>query len=91
MKKAIRIKKIWEVVSIIGFMFFSGFIAVTVIIVMVGEVKKRGFKPDSFGVLMLLIFGIGWLYQIFQYHIRDEELNNLKEELIDVKRKNKDR
>ena len=82
-----KIKKIWEIVSIIGFMFFSSFIAVTVIIVLIREVKEQGLKPDSFGVLMVLIFGIGWLYQTFQYHIRDEELNNLKKELIDVKKK----
>lgn len=76
---------VWNIVSLVGFMFFNFFIATSVIIVMINEVKNKGYTSDSLGVLLVFMFGVGWLYQTFQYHIRDEELNNLKKKLTEKK------
>lgn len=77
---------VWNIVSLVGFMFFNFFIATSVIIVMINEVKNKGYMSDSLGVLLVFMFGVGWLYQTFQYHIRDEELNNLKKKLTETKK-----
>lgn len=72
------LKKFWDMFSYVGFCFFSFYIAFITIHYSYTLVIDLGYEVDRFGLLVFMLFGLGWLYRMFKYDIEKEEINNLR-------------
>ena len=78
----IKIKKIWDVFSYIGFCFFNFFIVSAYIHYGYSTVINRGYEVSKFGLLLIMLFGLGWLSRMFKYDMEKETINNLRNKYI---------
>lgn len=67
-------KKILDTLSYIGFCIFNFFIVSTTIYYLYTISET----PSTFGLILILLFGLGWLWRMMKYDIEKEEINNLR-------------
>ena len=71
-------KKIWDVFSYVGFAFFNLLIAASCINHVYSTAINGGHEVSRFGLLFIMLFGLGWLSRMFKYDIEKEEINKLR-------------